>query len=162
MTSTEQLRFFCAKLESSNPIESALASSGMLAAFDAISQSSTSLYDVAPVLPSLIQRLGYADMRIESFATVELDPITGEYKIDGFNATDGIALIDVDSAAVIDLEIDHAEGTLYSGQILCVGVTAKQRKLIKRTLSGELTVNHCLALIQQALPESACVCLHRH
>lgn len=161
VTTSEQLRLFCAKLNGSDRFEISLASSALLAAFDAICQSSTKLYDVAPALPSLIRRLGYDDMRIESFATVEMDPITGEYKLDGFNAVGSLALVDVDAGAVIDMGENESEGILYSGQVLCVGINDQQRQLIQRLLSREMTVDQCLGLVQQGAPEAAMISLHR-
>ncbi|MEM9413394.1 MAG: hypothetical protein AAGA30_19960, partial [Planctomycetota bacterium] len=119
ITSEEKVRVFIGKLNSPDSIESAFASTIVLSSFEMACQNSLPLHAIAPLLPEILRQSSTVNSNLSWFAILEIDPITGEYEIDGFNAEQGVSLVDVEAGALV-ASMDMS-GVLYPGQLLCLG-----------------------------------------
>lgn len=156
----EKIRIFNAQLESDEPIEAALAGSALLATFQIASRLLSSIDDIAPLLPLVNQ--SQSMVKLANFSTIELDPITGEYEIDGFNAVDSYALLDVQAGGVIRGNIDDNAGILYSGQVMAFGFDNQDIASCNELIgSRELTTEHSLSILKKAFCNSASIFLYR-
>ena len=161
VTSQEQMRIFAGQLNLNDSFESALAASIVLSAFETTCESTMTLPEVAPLIPAVLQRSVLGQASLNWFSTVELDPITGEFEIDGFNSQNGLVLIDVHAATAMPLDNDDSN-ILYSGQILCVGLDQNRIGQINRILSQtEYSVDHCLKTVRKEFGDSASIFLYR-
>ena len=159
----QKIRAFAGRVIGDDLQSSVLSSATILALFDTACKSPFSLEQIAPLVSVVKQRSSMFDARLDWFATVELDPITGEYELDGYDATKGVALIDVQAATVLDLKPDELDGTLYSGQILAIGMTDEVKQRIEQLISAsELTVNRLCDQIQKEFDNETGLFLYRN
>ncbi len=162
VSSTEKIQLFFADLDGSESLDQALSSAALFAAFETASQTCGDIFEYAKIFPSLVRKTSQSQQHLTAFATIELDPITGEYELDGFNASHGYAIIDVNASTVIQPSKEEVDGILYSGQILVLGIDSSDCELLQQSLAGvELSVGHGLSLLESQFQDSAAIFLYR-
>ncbi len=158
----EKIRTVAGQLEADGAVDSAICSATVLAAFETACRTSVELHEIAPLLSSVIQKAANSNGRFNWFATTELDPITGDFATHGFNSAKGSALIDIGASTVLETPDGEYANTLYSGQILAIGVTRQQRQELNEILTNtEMTIHEFSRIVEQKFNHSASLFLYR-
>ncbi len=163
ITTEERVRLFAAGMANECETDAALGGAMLTGVFETLCQMPTRINDVNTILPTILQHSLLSNSRMQWHATVELDPITGEYAIAGQQVERGLCLVDVQSSTVVDLAAGDLQGTLFAGEILIVGIKPQQRSAIREALDpGEpLTVSGCRGILERQLADQPAVLLHR-
>lgn len=162
ITPHEQMRLFTAQVHAMDATDQAIASSAMLAAFESACQVAMALDQVALLLPRILRSSCCQGQRLAQFASVELDPITGEFQVDGYEASQCVALLDLSSRAAVNLEAEGLQGILYSGQVLLIGLTSSQRDGLLEVISQtEMTVHEFCRVFERKCSDSAALIVYR-
>ena len=163
VSANEKIRMFAGQLEADGTVNSAICSATVLAAFETACQASVELHEVASLLPSVLQKTANAYGKFLWFAATELDTITGDYTVSGFNATKGSTLIDIGASAVMKSPDNEHTDTLYSGQILGLGVNHQQRLELNEILSNtEMTIHEFDRIVHRRFADWPALFLYRN
>lgn len=150
ISASEKIRTFAGQLEADNPVDSAICSATVLAAFETACQASVELHEIAALLPSVLQKTANAHSRFLWFAATELDPIAGDYTVSGLNATMGSTLIDIGASTMLESPDNEQTDVLYPGQVLGIGVNRQQRLELNEILSHtEMTVHEFNRVVER-------------
>lgn len=163
VSSDESIRIFAGQNQSEDAFQSALAASMVLSAFETACEASLALDEIAPLIPTVLQRSELCNSSLNWFSTLELDPITGEFELDGFNAADGLTLIDVHAGTAMRVDVEEKSHVLFAGQILCLGLGGKQviDQIDQLLESGDFSVDQSLGLLRKEFADSAALFLLR-
>ena len=140
----EKIRAFAGRVIGNDMQSSVLSSAAILATFETACQMPMSLEQIAPVVSAVKQRSSMFNAKLDWFSTIELDPVTGEFELDGYDATQGTVLIDVDAQSVVELASDELNGVVYSGQVLVIGVTDETKDRLRSLVEMEETTSSLL------------------
>lgn len=159
----ETIRIFAGQSKSEDSFQSALAASMILSAFETACEASLAIDEIAPLIPAVLQRSHLGSSSLTWFSTLELDPITGEYEIDGYDATNGLTLVDVDAGKALAVDAEEKSNVLFSGQILCVGIGGREviNQIDALLSGGEYSVEQSLNMVRQEFADTAAIFLYR-
>lgn len=162
ITPNEQIRLFSAQVSGNDATDQMIAASALLAAFESTCQIGVELNQVSMLLPRILRSGGSPAQRLERFANVEMDPITGEFQIDGYEAASCVALLDLSARALVNLEAENLEGVLCSGQVLMIGLTDSQRKDLLEVISNtEMAPPEFRRIFERKFADAAALFLYR-
>ena len=162
ISANEQIRIFSAQIDGLEPKSQAIGCSTLLATFESACQSGVALEDIAMLLPQVLRKVCEGRQRLEQFASVEMDPVTGEFEIDGYESSSCFGLLDLSAGAYVNLEAENMRGVLYSGQILIAGLPeSKRRELLDVVKATEMTISEFTRLIERNFADSASLFLYR-
>ena len=158
----EQIRLFAAKVDSTDATSTAFASTVMMATFESACQIGITLDQIALLLPRVLRQTQSSDHRLGRFASIEMDPITGEFQIDGYEASTCVAMLDLAAGGFVNLEAENMQGVLYSGQVLIVGLNESQRSELEELVTNtEMTTGEFSRIIERKFGNSATLFLYR-
>ena len=163
VSTDESIRIFAGQSKSEDSFQSALAASMILSAFETACEASLAIEEIAPLIPTVLQRSHIGNSSLTWFSTVELDPITGEYEIDGYDAAKGLTLVDVDAGKALAVDTEEKSNVLFSGQILCVGIGGREAisRIDALLADGEYSVDQSLNMIRQEFADTAAIFMFR-
>jgi hypothetical protein len=162
ITHDEKIRLFAGQLQTTPDSDSPLASAVLLSAFESACQAGLPLTQIAAFLPGVVPRMPLLRSHLQWFSTLELDPITGDFELDGFNSDRSTLLIDVQTATPLLIPENCYSGTIYSGQIWCSGIGQPEIERTRRILAGnELSTHQCRRLLDLEFGKSAALFLNR-
>lgn len=158
----ERIRVFTGHLQTETMNQSPLAAAIVLTAFESACQAGLPFTEIAEIIPSVLRKTLTLSSSLCWFSTLELDPITGDYELDGWNADRGVLLIDVQAATAVPLRPSDYVGTIYSGQIFCFGIGKCDAERLNLLLSGqEMTVSQCRQVVESEFNNTASLFLYR-
>ena len=158
----ESIRIFGGQIATSGAVESAICCASLLSAFETACHSGQKLQEFAPYVPYLLSNTATEFAKVDWFASVAIDTITGEFHIDGYEAQKGTTLLDLQAGALIDSIAEEGSGVLYTGQALAMGLDEQQRKELKEIMGNtEMNSVELGRLLDRRFADSASLVLYR-
>lgn len=125
VTPSEHALMFWAAIDFDSPVDSAICSTAILSTFESLGLIGVDVEEIAPAIIAAISHR-FLGCRLDSFLSIDFDPITGDYAVDGFQSDQGLTLVDIHANRAIRLKETDLSGTLYPGQALGVGIDESQ------------------------------------